>query len=141
DTLATHYRVEREEDLWEHRAELETRLAGVRVLVVRNRTQVDRVLLERAQALCVVARAGAGLDNIDVAAADDLGIIVVAAGAANARSVAEFALGLAIALARRIVDLDRRVRAGEWDRNPGLELAGRTWGVLGLGRTGLATAD
>ena len=142
DALATRYKVVRDEQLWMDHEALEARLAGVRALVVRNRTQVDRRLLQAGKDLRVVARAGAGLDNVDVAAADELGIVVVAAvGGENARSVAELALGLGIALARRVVDLDRDVRNGGWDRKPGLELAGRTWGLVGLGRTGLATGE
>jgi len=109
-------------------------------LVVRNRTRVTRELLEAAPRLQVVARAGTGLDNIDVAAADDLGVVIVAASGANAPSVAELALGLALCLARQIVTLDRQVRDGEWERVPGRELAGGTWGVVGLGATGRATA-
>jgi D-3-phosphoglycerate dehydrogenase/(S)-sulfolactate dehydrogenase len=140
DALATRYRMERDERLWMDPDALRSRIGGVRALVVRNRTQVDRELLQAGEKLGIVARAGAGLDNVDVATADELGIVVVAAvGGENARSVAELALGLAIALARRIVDLDRDVRSGGWDRAPGLELAGRVWGLVGLGRTGLAT--
>ena len=140
DALADRYRLERDEGLWRDRAALLARLPGVRTLVVRNRTRVDRALLEAAPNLVAVARAGAGLDNVDVGAADELGIVVVAAaGGENARSVAELALGLTIALSRRIVERDRDVRAGRWDRTPGLELAGRTWGLVGLGRTGIAT--
>jgi D-3-phosphoglycerate dehydrogenase/(S)-sulfolactate dehydrogenase len=142
DALSTRYRMARDERLWSDPDALRARLAGVRALIVRNRTQVDRQLLEVAEDLRVVARAGAGLDNVDVTAADELGIVVVAAvGGENARSVAELALGLAIALARRIVDLDRDVRSGGWDRTPGMELAGRVWGLVGLGRTGLATGE
>jgi D-3-phosphoglycerate dehydrogenase len=142
DELARRYRVDRHQDLWRDPPALRSRLAGVRALVVRNRTRVDRLLLESAPDLAVVARAGAGLDNIDLDAADELGIVVVAAaGGENARSVAELALGLGIALARRIVDGDRDVRTGGWDRAPGMELHGRTWGLIGLGRTGLATGE
>jgi D-3-phosphoglycerate dehydrogenase/(S)-sulfolactate dehydrogenase len=94
----------------------------------------------RCPRLEVVARAGVGLDNIDVAAADECGIVVIGAQGANARSVAELAVALALGLARDLVGHDRRVRAGGWDRRPGVELAGRTWGVVGLGSTGAATA-
>lgn len=74
------------------------------------------------------------------AAADRLGVVVVAAVGANAQSVGEHALALALALARDVVGHDRRVRLGRWERPPGVELAGRTWGVVGLGATGRATA-
>jgi D-3-phosphoglycerate dehydrogenase/(S)-sulfolactate dehydrogenase len=142
DDLARRYRLERDADLWLDSLSLRSRLAGVRALIVRNRTRVDRDLLDSAPDLVVVGRAGAGFDNIDVQAADALGIVVVAAtGGENARSVAELAVGLGIALARRIVGSDRNVRAGGWDRTPGMELHGRTWGVIGLGRTGMATGE
>ncbi|TDE10103.1 NAD(P)-dependent oxidoreductase [Jiangella asiatica] len=114
-------------------------LAGAAALVVRNRTQVTRELLAAAPGLRVVARAGVGLDNIDLAAADDLGVVVVAALGANAVSVAEHAVGLALAVARRIVELDRSTRAGGWQRRPGRELAGGVWGLLSAGATARAT--
>ena len=117
------------------------RLVGVTALVVRNRTRVTRELLEANPGLRVVARAGVGLDNIDLAAADDTGTVVLSPRGANARSVAEHALALALAVRRHVVDLDRQCRAGEWDRRPGRELLGGTWGVLGAGATGRACAD
>ncbi|MGH3729355.1 MAG: NAD(P)-dependent oxidoreductase [Micromonosporaceae bacterium] len=115
-------------------------LAGTSALVVRNRTQVTRDLLGSLPRLQVVARAGVGLDNIDVAAADDLGVVVLAALGANAVSVAEHTLGAALAVARQIATLDRHTRDGGWDRRAGRELAGGTWGLLGLGATGRAVS-
>jgi D-3-phosphoglycerate dehydrogenase len=125
---------------WSEPDRLHKLLRSADGLVVRNRTQVTRELIEAAPRLQVVARAGTGLDNIDLAAADDLGVVVVAASGANALSVAELAIGLALCLARQIVVLDRQVRGGVWERIPGMELAGGTWGVIGLGATGRATA-
>jgi phosphoglycerate dehydrogenase-like enzyme len=101
---------------------------------------VDAAVLAAASELQVVGRAGVGLDNIDMAAADARGVVVVSPVGANALSVAEHAVGLAIALARGIVRSDRGIRRGEWSRDPGFELAGRTWGVLGAGATGRAVA-
>ncbi|MGI9157417.1 MAG: NAD(P)-dependent oxidoreductase [Marmoricola sp.] len=112
----------------------------VRAVVVRNRTAVDPAFLDAFPRLLVVGRVGVGLDNIDVAAADQRGIVVVSPRGANAVSVAEHALGLALAVARRIVHLDADVRRGGWDRSPGIELTGGTWGVLGAGATGVACA-
>lgn len=122
-----------------HPAELAP-LRGIRALVVRNRTRVDRSLLDGLPGLRIVARAGVGLDNIDLAAADQYGVVVSSPAGANATSVAEHALGLALAVARGTVPGDAGVRAGRWDRTPGRELAGGTWGVLGYGATGRATA-
>ena len=100
-------------------------------------------MLEKGRSgnLQIIGRAGVGLDNIDLAAAEDLGIIVVTSGAASARSVAEHALALAFAVARDIPRLDSEVRDGKWERRYGMELFGKTWGVVGLGRTGRATAE
>lgn len=114
--------------------------ARVRAVLVRNRTQVTAEFLESLPALEIVARAGVGLDNIDVAAADRRGVVVSSPRGANAVSVAEHALGLALAVARRITQLDRDTRAGGWQRTPGVELAGGVWGLLGAGATGLACA-
>jgi D-3-phosphoglycerate dehydrogenase len=112
----------------------------VRAVVVRNRTQVDADFLDAFPRLAIVGRAGVGLDNIDVPAADARGVVVVSPRGANAVSVAEHALGLALAVARRIAHLDADVRAGGWNRTPGTELSAGTWGLLGAGATGLACA-
>ncbi|MHB1536439.1 MAG: hydroxyacid dehydrogenase [Acidimicrobiales bacterium] len=140
DTLAERFGVVAHRATWDDREELLQVIGPARGLVVRNRTQVDRDLLERAERLVVVGRAGVGLDNIDLKAADDLGVVVVSAPGANARSVAELAVGLALVLARDVVGHDRRVRLGLWERTQGWELSGATWGVVGLGATGRAVA-
>jgi len=140
DGLAASYGIDRRPELWNDPDQLRRASSEARALVVRNRTRVDRQLLAHGRRLEVVARAGVGLDNIDVAAADELGIVVVAALGANARSVAEHSLALALALARDVVGNDGRVRAGRWERPLGIELAGRTWGIVGLGATGRALA-
>ncbi|MBO0891847.1 MAG: hydroxyacid dehydrogenase [Acidothermales bacterium] len=140
DALARDLTVRVEADGWRRQGELPGLLAGVRALVVRNRTRVDRELLEKCGSLRVVARAGVGLDNIDVDAANELGVVVVAPLGANAVSVAEHTLGLALAVARRTVPLDRETRSGGWRRTPGRELSGRTWGLLGFGATARAVA-
>lgn len=139
DRLASMMRVDYQPDLWSDRPRLAERVSHSRAIVVRNRTQVSAELLA-SSALQVIARAGAGLDNIDVAAANRAGIVVVAALGANARSVAEHTLGLAFALARNIAVHDSAIRAGHWTRTPGVELSGCTWGVLGAGATGQAVA-
>lgn len=125
---------------WESSEELLALAHEARALVVRNRTQVDRTLLEACPALLIVGRAGVGLDNIDLAGADELGVAVVAPRGANATSVAEHAIALALVLARHVVELDRACRDGGWQRVPGRELSGGTWGVLGAGATARATA-
>jgi D-3-phosphoglycerate dehydrogenase/(S)-sulfolactate dehydrogenase len=139
--LAADFDVRREPDLWQWPAELIRAVATTRAVVVRNRTQVDKALLDAAPRLAVVARAGVGLDNIDLVSAAERDVVVVAPLGANAISVAEHTLGLALDLARRISQLDRAARRGEWSRVAGIELAGRTWGLLGAGATGMAVAE
>jgi D-3-phosphoglycerate dehydrogenase / 2-oxoglutarate reductase len=140
DRLAAEMPVLAEPDAWSDGDRVARAAAKARALVVRNRAQVTRQLLETSPELEVVGRAGVGLDNVDLAAADDLGVVVVTAAGANATSVAEHAIGMALALARDLAGHDQRVRAGRWERNLGRELAGRCWGVVGLGATGTATA-
>jgi phosphoglycerate dehydrogenase-like enzyme len=138
EELARTRSVLREPAAWQTPAGLAAAASRARALVVRNRSRVDRGLLEACPRLRVIARAGVGLDNIDVAAAQARGVAVIAPLGANAVSVAEHALGLALALARRVVPLDQGCRAGRWDRAAGRELSGAVWGLLGAGATGLA---
>ena len=137
--LAQTRSVLREPDAWQTAAGLAAAASRARALVVRNRSRVDRGLLAACPRLRVVARAGVGLDNIDVAAAQARGVAVIAPLGANAVSVAEHTLALALALARRVVPVDRGCRAGDWDRAAGRELSGAAWGLLGAGATGLAS--
>ncbi len=106
-------------------------------LVTRSRTRVDAELLRRGQRLKVVGRGGVGVDNVDLEAASRLGIPVVNVPEANTRSAAELAFGLLLAAARGIALSDRKIRQGEWDRSfLGVELEGKTLGIVGLGRIG-----
>jgi D-3-phosphoglycerate dehydrogenase / 2-oxoglutarate reductase len=141
EKLADTHEVRREPDAWIDPDLLRHAVAGADAVVVRNRALVTAELLAAAPNLRIVARAGTGLDNIDVPAADRAGIVVSAALGANAVSVAEHTLLLALALLRDLPRHDRAVRAGTWQRRPGRELSGRTWGLLGLGATGLAVAE
>ena len=97
--------------------------------------------MEAAPHLRVIARAGVGLDNIDIKSADELGIAVSAALGINAVAVAEHTLGLALALSRDIVARDISTRNGEWNRAAGREISKKTWGFLGFGATAKATAN
>jgi len=138
--LATKHPVKQDPDLWKKVEDLKNELATATALVVRNRTQVTSELLEAAPLLKVIARAGVGLDNIDIKAADARGIVVVAGLGANATSVGELTVGLALSLLRNIPASAAETRSGSWNRTPGLELTGRTWGLLGCGATAIATA-
>jgi D-3-phosphoglycerate dehydrogenase/(S)-sulfolactate dehydrogenase len=126
--------------LWNDPEKLKASLKDVTALVVRNRTKVTADVIAAAPKLKVIARAGVGLDNIDIKAADTAGVVVVAGLGANAVSVGELTLGLALALLRNIPGHDVATRDGGWVRTPGRELSGLTWGLLGCGATGLATA-
>lgn len=140
DELATRYKVLKRPTAYLDRDELFSVISTARGVVVRNQTLVDRAFFEAAKHLCVIGRAGVGLDNIDLNAADEFGIVVVAALGANARSVAEHSLGLALALMRNITQCDHATKAGNWDRIIGRELYGKTWGVVGMGATGSSVA-
>ena len=130
----------RNDDLWNDPEKLKASLKDATALVVRNRTKVTAEIIAAAPKLKVIARAGVGLDNIDIKAADAAGVVVVAGLGANAVSVGELTLGLALALLRNVPGHDVATRDGGWVRTPGRELSGLTWGLLGCGATGLATA-
>jgi D-3-phosphoglycerate dehydrogenase/(S)-sulfolactate dehydrogenase len=138
--LEGSFPITRNDDLWSNPEELKASLKDVTALVVRNRTKVTAEMIGAAPKLKVIARAGVGLDNIDIKAADAAGVVVVAGLGANAVSVGELTLGLALALLRNVPGHDVATRDGGWVRTPGRELSGLTWGLLGCGATGLATA-
>ena len=138
--LEGSFPIVRNDDLWNKPEELKTALKDATALVVRNRTKVTADVIAAAPKLKVIARAGVGLDNIDIKAADAAGVVVVAGLGANAVSVGELTLGLALALLRNVPGHDVATRDGGWVRTPGRELSGLTWGLLGCGATGLATA-
>ena len=143
DALARTHDVAFEPDLWRSPEQLRQKIAGIRALVIRNQTQVTAELVAAAPRLEIVARAGVGLDNVDVDAASAAGVVVSFTPQANAISVAELAIGLMLSLARKIPAADRDTKAGGWDRLrfTGFELAGRTLGLVGFGRIGRMTAE
>jgi D-3-phosphoglycerate dehydrogenase / 2-oxoglutarate reductase len=107
-------------------------------LVVRSQTQVTEEVLAAAEHLKVVARAGIGVDNVDVEAATRRGVMVVNAPQSNVVSAAEHTIALLLAQARNVPQADADLKAGRWERAKwqGVELAGKTLGVIGLGRVG-----
>jgi D-3-phosphoglycerate dehydrogenase len=117
-------------------------VATIDAWVVRGATKVTRRLLDAAPQLRWVARAGAGLDNIDVAAASERGIGVLNVPGANAVAVAELVFGLLLGLFRHIPAADASVRRGEWEKGrfQGRELRGKTLAIIGLGKIGGAVA-
>jgi D-3-phosphoglycerate dehydrogenase len=118
-------------------------LAGAEALLVRSATRVDAEALGHAPRLKVVARAGVGLDNVDVPAATERGVMVINAPTSNIVSAAEHAVGLLLAVARRIPAADASLRRGQWKRSSfsGVELSGKTVGVVGLGKIGQLVAQ
>jgi D-3-phosphoglycerate dehydrogenase len=136
--LAQKYSIISQSDLWKNPAQLKEKIGEARGLMVRNQTQVSAELLASARKLIAVARVGVGLDNIDVQAATNNGVVVLAPLNANATSVAELTLGLMLALARKVPFADRSTKAGGWDRKgcTGLELDRKTLAICGLGRIG-----
>ena len=111
-------------------------------LVVRSATDVNAKLIDAAQKLRVIGRAGVGVDNVDADAATRKGIVVMNTPGANAIAVAEHTLGLMISLARFIPKADQTTRAGKWEKKSlqGTELKGKTLGIIGLGRVGVEVA-
>ena len=111
-------------------------------LIVRSRTKVTRDLIKRGKSLKMIARAGYGLDNIDLKAAEASGIMVVNAPEAPADSVAELTIGLVIALARKITFADMSMKRGKWLKKElkGFLLKGKKLGLIGLGNIGLRVA-
>lgn len=112
-------------------------------LIVRSDTRVDAALLQHADRLRVVVRAGVGVDNIDLDACTARGVVVMNTPDANTISTAEHTIALMLALARHIPQADRSLREGRWDRKSfvGTQLAGKTLGIIGLGRIGRAVAE
>src|SRR5689334_10887771 len=117
-------------------AELDKAMAAAHALIVRSETRVTASLMAHAPQLRVVARAGTGVDTIDVPAATRRGIAVMNTPGANTVSAGEHAMGLLLALVRRISDAAAAMKRGEWDRKrfEGTELRGKVMGVIGLGR-------
>lgn len=118
-------------------------LADANALLVRSATQVDAEALAAAPKLQVVARAGVGLDNVDVKAATQAGVMVVNAPTSNIVSAAELAVALLLASARNISPAHKALTNGEWKRSKytGVEVADKTVGVVGLGRIGVLVAQ
>jgi D-3-phosphoglycerate dehydrogenase / 2-oxoglutarate reductase len=142
DALSLRFDVAFRPDLWSDPEALNSQVAEFRALIIRNQTKVDAALLRSAKRLVVIGRAGVGLDNVDMAAAAEAGVIVTSTPDQNAISVAELAIGLMISLARNIPAADADTKCGKWNRRRfwGTELYGKTLGIIGVGRIGFLTA-
>jgi D-3-phosphoglycerate dehydrogenase / 2-oxoglutarate reductase len=125
------------------RAKLLPALADVDAVIVRSATRIDAEAISRGPKLRVVARAGVGLDNVDVDAATKAGVMVLNAPASNIVSAAEHAVALLLALARNVPQAMTSLREGKWKRSAyiGVELQDKVAGILGLGRIGALVAE
>lgn len=124
-------------------AQLSERIGEFDALLVRSATQVDAGLINLANNLKVIGRAGVGVDNIDVTAATKRGIIVANAPESNIVTAAEHTMALLMALARNVPQADAALKGGEWARSRygGVELYEKTLGILGFGRIGQLVAE
>ncbi len=111
-------------------------------IILRSRFKIDRAFLDKATNLKFIGRVGAGLENIDVAYAEEKGIFLAAAPEGNRNAVGEQSLGMILSLFNNLNKADKEVRRGLWDRegNRGLELDGKTIGIIGYGNMGKAFA-
>ncbi len=122
--------------------ELVESIADFDGIVVRSRTKVTKEVIEASRSLKIIARAGVGVDNVDVEAATEKGIMVVNAPESTSITVAEHTMGVILSLARKISIADRSVKDGKWEKGKfmGSELSGKTLGVIGMGRIGSQVA-
>lgn len=118
--------------------ELSARIGDYDGVIIRSRTPLSAAVIAQAGRLRVIGRAGAGLDNIDVAAAEARGVAVVNCPNATSISVAEHTFALMLGLARHLTRADQGLKAGRWEKPhlEGAELAGKTLGIIGFGRIG-----
>ncbi|MDN5790183.1 MAG: phosphoglycerate dehydrogenase [Micrococcales bacterium] len=118
-------------------------LADVNAVLIRSATTMDAEAIAAAKRLKVIARAGVGLDNVDVASATRAGVMVVNAPTSNITSAAELAIALLLATARNIAPANESLKSGAWNRSKysGVELLDKTVGVVGLGRIGALVAE
>jgi D-3-phosphoglycerate dehydrogenase len=137
DLLRHHFDVDLDGD-----SDLEKVIGGYDAIVIRSATTLSADLIDRAERLKVIARAGVGVDNVDVDAATHRGIVVANAPDSTVVSAAEQTIGLLVALARNIPQAHAALKQGSWERSRwgGIELAGKTLGVLGFGRIGQQVA-
>lgn len=123
-------------------ADLAALLPVFDAVIVRSPTKLTADVIAAGKRLKIIGRSGVGVDNIDLAEAVKRGIVVLNVPDANTISTAEHTVGMILAIARRIAEADRSLRAGRWDRNTldGVELYGKTLGLVGFGRVGREVA-
>jgi len=126
-----------------NKSEIAEELKGYNILVLRSKIFVDAEFIESQPQLRIIARAGSGLDNIDLEAAEKQNIICVNAAEGNRVAVGEQSVGMLLSLAANISSAHKEVQNGEWNRekNRGWELEGKTIGIIGFGNTGSSVAS
>lgn len=126
-----------------NRAELLSALANANAVLVRSATKMDAEAIAAAPNLKIIARAGVGLDNVDIPAATAAKVLVVNAPTSNIVSAAELAVSLLLAVARNVVPANLALKNGQWKRSQfgGVELQGKTVGIIGMGKIGLLVAQ
>ncbi len=143
--LAKNFSIVNDGTLWKNPAALKEKICGARAIIVRHQTQLTDEILRAAPKLIAIGRLGVGLDNIDVQAATDRDIVVVAPLDSNATSVAEFTIALMLSLARKIPSANSITKASQWQQQRqaclGSELDGKTLTVCGFGRIGRGVAS
>ena len=130
-------------NLGKDKDKLAAAIDGFDGLAIRSATKVTAKLLEKANGLKVIGRAGIGVDNVDIPAATARGIIVMNTPFGNSITTAEHAITLMLSLARQIPEADASTRAGKWEKNKflGVEIFSKTLGVIGCGNIGSIVAD
>lgn len=131
-----------DEDYTSSKQQIEEKIANYNGIVIRSRFKIDSQFIDKASNLKFIARVGAGLESIDVAYAEKKGIHLIAAPEGNRNAVGEHALGMLLALFNNIKKADLEIRQGKWLReaNRGIELDGKTVGIIGYGNMGKAFA-
>ena len=135
--------VEFQPDLGKNKDKLAEIINGYDGLAIRSATKVTPKILEQAKNLKVIGRAGIGVDNVDIPAATSKGVIVMNTPFGNSITTAEHAITLMLALARQIPQADESTQKGKWEKNKfmGVEITGKTLGVIGAGNIGSIVAD
>ena len=131
------------EDYTSSKDAIEAKIHNYDGIIIRSRFRIDAAFLKKATKLKFIGRVGAGLENIDTAFAAANGIHLIAAPEGNRNAVGEHALGMVLALFNKLHAADREVRDGKWQReaNRGIELEGKTIGIIGYGQMGKAFAN
>lgn len=131
-----------EENYTSSKSEIEELISNYDGIVIRSRFNIDKQFLDAAKNLKFIARVGAGLESIDTEYAENLGVKLIAAPEGNRSAVGEHSLGMLLSLFNKLNNADREVKSGQWNReaNRGLELDGKTVGIIGYGNMGKAFA-